>query len=51
MEFLNRLISINEYGGPRLDRAPVYEKYNFDYALDLSSSAAGTVTSKLFSIY
>ena len=37
-------ISINEYGGPRLDRAPVYEKYNFDYALDLSSSAAGTVT-------
>ena len=38
------LISINEYGGPRLDRAPVYEKYNFDYALDLSSSAAGTVT-------
>lgn len=37
-------ISINEYGGPRLDRAPIYEKYNFDYALDLSSSAAGTVT-------
>jgi len=38
------LISINEYGGPRIDRAPVYEKYNFDYALDLSGSAAGTVT-------
>ena len=38
------IISINEYGGPRLNRAPVYEKYNFDYALDLSSSAAGTVT-------
>jgi hypothetical protein len=38
------LISINEYGGPRIDRAPIYEKYNFDYALDLSSSAAGTVT-------
>jgi len=37
-------ISINEYGGPRLERAPVYEKLNFDYALDLSSSAAGTVT-------
>jgi len=37
-------ISINEYGGPRLDRAPVYEKYNFDYALDLNSSAAGTIT-------
>jgi hypothetical protein len=36
-------ISINEYGGPRLDRAPVYEKLNFDYALDLSGSAAGTV--------
>jgi hypothetical protein len=30
------LISINEYGGPRLERAPLYEKYNFDYALDLS---------------
>jgi len=38
------MISINEYGGPRLERAPVYEKLNFDYALDLSSSAAGTVT-------
>ena len=38
------IISINEYGGPRLDRAPIYEKYNFDYALDLSGSTAGTVT-------
>jgi hypothetical protein len=38
------LISINEYGGPRIDRAPIYEKYNFDYALDVSGSAAGTVT-------
>jgi len=38
------LISINEYGGPRIERAPIYEKLNFDYALDLSSSAAGTVT-------
>ena len=38
------MISINEYGGPRLERAPVYEKLNFDYALDLSGSAAGTVT-------
>jgi len=37
-------ISINEYGGPRLDRAPIYEKLNFDYALDLSGSSAGTVT-------
>ena len=24
------MISINEYGGPRLDRAPIYEKLNFD---------------------
>jgi hypothetical protein len=38
------MISINEYGGPRLERAPVYEKLNFDYALDLSASSAGTVT-------
>ena len=36
-------VSINEYGGPRLERAPVYEKLNFDYALDLSGSTAGTV--------
>ena len=38
------MISINEYGGPRLDRAPVYEKLNFDYALDSIANAAGTVT-------
>jgi hypothetical protein len=38
------LITIKEYGGPRIDRAPVYEKLNFDYALDLSASAAGIVT-------
>ena len=38
------LISINEYGGPRIDRAPIYEKLNFDYALDLISNPAGTVT-------
>ena len=38
------MISINEYGGPRLERAPVYEKLNFDYALDLSGSTSGTVT-------
>lgn len=38
------MISINEYGGPRLDRTPVYEKLNFDYALDLLTSPAGAVT-------
>ena len=38
------MISINEYGGPRLERAPIYEKLNFDYALDLINNAAGTVT-------
>ena len=38
------MISINEYGGPRLDRTPVYEKLNFDYALDLLTNPAGTVT-------
>ena len=37
------MISINEYGGPRIDRAPVYEKLNFDYALDLSGSLTGSV--------
>ena len=37
-------ISINEYGGPRLERAPIYEKLNFDYALDLITNTAGTVT-------
>ena len=38
------LITIKEYGGPRIDRAPVYEKLNFDYALDLINNTAGTVT-------
>lgn len=38
------MISINEYGGPRIDRAPVYEKLNFDYALDLINNTNGTVT-------
>lgn len=38
------MISINEYGGPRLDRVPIYEKLNFDYALDLITNPAGTVT-------
>ena len=37
------MISINEYGGPRLDRTPVYEKLNFDYALDLINTTAGRV--------
>lgn len=40
----NSLISINEYGGPRIDRAPVYEKLNFDYSLDLINNTSGTVT-------
>jgi hypothetical protein len=38
------LISINEYGGPRIERPPVYEKLNFDYALDLINNTSGTVT-------
>jgi hypothetical protein len=37
------MISINEYGGPRLDRTPIYEKLNFDYALDLINNPAGLV--------
>jgi hypothetical protein len=37
------LITIKEYGGPRLERPPVYEKLNFDYALDLIRNPAGTV--------
>ena len=37
------IISIKEYGGPRLERAPIYEKLNFDYALDLLQNVAGTV--------
>ena len=38
------IISINEYGGPRLERAPVYEKYTLNYALDVSGSTSGIVT-------
>ncbi len=38
------LITIKEYGGPRINRAPIYEKPNFDYALDLIRNPAGTVT-------
>ncbi len=37
-------VSINEYGGPRMARRPVYEKLNFDYALDLANNPNGTVT-------
>lgn len=38
------LITIKEYGGPRLERRPIYEQLNFDYALDLITNPAGTVT-------
>ena len=38
------LISIKEYGGPRISRKPVYEKLNFDFALDLINNNAGTTT-------
>jgi len=38
------LITIKEYGGPRLERPPIYEQLNFDYALDLITNPAGTVT-------
>ena len=37
------MISINEYGGPRIERAPVYEKLNFDYALDFIGTTTGVV--------
>ena len=37
------MITIAEYGGPRIDRAPIYEKLNFDYSLDLIGNSAGTV--------
>ncbi len=40
----NSIISINEYGGPRIDRVPIYEKLNFDYALDLIANTSGVVT-------
>jgi hypothetical protein len=36
-------VSINEYGGPRMARKPVYEKLNFDYALDLINNPSGKV--------
>ena len=32
------MISINEYGGPRIDGNTVYKKLNFDYALNFSGS-------------
>jgi len=38
------IITIKEFGGPRLDRTPIYEKLNFDYALDLITNTAGSVT-------
>ena len=38
------LITIQEFGGPRIDRAPIFEKLNFDYALDLIRNPAGRVT-------
>ena len=38
------LISINEYGGPQIDRTPIYESFTSNYALDLIANTAGTVT-------
>ena len=37
------LITIQEYGGPRIARPPTYEKLNFDYALDLIKNTTGIV--------
>ena len=38
------MISINEYGGPSSDdNIPIYEKLNFNYALDLINNATGTI--------
>ena len=37
------IISIKEYGGPRIDRTPIYEKLNFGYSLDLLGTTAGVV--------
>ena len=37
------LITIQEYGGPRINRPPTYEKLNFDYALDLIKNTSGIV--------
>lgn len=39
----NSIITIKEFGGPRIDRAPVYEKLNFDYSLDLINNSSGIV--------
>ena len=36
-------ISINEYGGPRNERAPIYQKLNFDYALNTLKNPSGSV--------
>ena len=38
------LISINEYGGPQIDRTPIYKSLTSNYALDLIANTAGTVT-------
>jgi hypothetical protein len=38
------IITIKEYGGPRINRIPEYKKLNFDYSLDLINNTAGTVT-------
>jgi len=38
------MISINEYGGPRIVRKPIYETDVFNYALDLQNNNSGTVT-------
>ena len=37
------LISINEYGGPRVDRVPVYEKEVSNYSLDLINNTTGNI--------
>jgi len=37
------LITIQEYGGPRIKRPPTYEKLNFDYSLDLIKNTTGVV--------
>ncbi len=34
-------LTVKEYGGPRIERAPVYEKLNFNYALNTSGSTTG----------
>ncbi len=36
------MISINEYGGPKLTRTPIYESHELKYALDLINNSAGT---------